>query len=66
MSDCANVRRYKWLALYALPIEIRTMYDLRIEIEPSNELQIGNCDGVAGLTIVLDRLQPWYSIEIEH
>ena len=45
------------LAVYALLSDICTKYDLQIDIELSNELEIWNCDEVAERATILDPLK---------
>ena len=54
------------LDMYDLLSDNCTMYDLRIEIELSSELAIRNCDEVAERATILDCLQHWSSLDIEH
>ena len=54
------------LAVYALLSDICTKYDLQIDIELSNELNIQNCDEVAKRATILGPLKHLYSLEIEH
>ena len=53
------------LAVYALLSAICTKYDLQIDIELSNELEIRNYDEVAERATILDCLQHWSSLDIE-
>ena len=52
------------LAVYALLSNNCTMYDSRIEIEiePSNELKIGNCDELDERAVILDCFQRRFSL----
>ena len=54
------------LAVYALLSDICTKYDLQIDIELSNELEIWNCDEVAERATILDPLKHKYFLAIEH
>ena len=64
--DVCSIGFANQLAVYALLSDNCTMYDLRIEIELSNELKIRNCDEVSERATILDCLQNWYSLDIEH